>query len=543
MNSHNKTDLTTLHQQIQQAVKLKFTNPKGAYQAGLSILEMLQNQSPMISHHLPDLYHLLADCCFQFGDFDLSTEFIKTGIERCNTIQNEPAKVKFFIQLGKVLTLQNQYVEAVDYLTQALSICHHINQPALFGEISLAKAFTYLHVQESKQALSELNKAFQIFYLEHDPQKLAINHCLFAWAFFLENDFEYFEIHQNKCEQLEGKSIYMYCRNLNIKAAVCLRNEEAHKAKQMLLEGLDLCNQHGFQTVQIQNQLDLAKIFLSQNQPDQGLVLLDQASQATQRLNFDSGRCLGHQLYSIFFEQKEDFRQAFLHHKQYVDLKIKIDQQINQLRIKNVKEIAQAKSIENEARIINQKNTQLEQEIKERKWIEDALRESEERYRHLANLDPLTNLVNRRYFYELAMNEIHRSRRYKRPLSMLMMDIDYFKNINDTYGHISGDAVLVWIADKLHEKMRDVDLVARFGGEEFILLLPETEINQAVFVADRLREFFASTPIQTKEHEITLTISIGISQYEGEESLDHFINKADQALYRAKNNGRNRTAT
>ena len=165
-----------------------------------------------------------------------------------------------------------------------------------------------------------------------------------------------------------------------------------------------------------------------------------------------------------------------------------------------------------------------------------------ERVNELATTDGLTGLNNRRNFFELAENEFERFKRYKYPLFVFMIDIDFFKKVNDTYGHAIGDKVLVHLAQKLLYALRTGDIIGRYGGEEFIVLLPESNLEAATNVAERIRKTIEAETIKTdKFGDISITISIGLSNFTSEvQDLATVIDNADKALYEAKKNGRNR---
>ncbi len=158
----------------------------------------------------------------------------------------------------------------------------------------------------------------------------------------------------------------------------------------------------------------------------------------------------------------------------------------------------------------------------------------------LAITDGLTKLYTRRHFFELAYEEFYRARRYGHPLSLIMLDLDYFKQINDTFGHLAGDIVLEKTAEICKTVLRAQDVIGRYGGEEFIILLVETKLSAAQNVAERIKRLLASTPIQTEKGTINLTISGGVAGDNVEElNLIDMIELADQALYAAKEAGRN----
>ena len=164
-----------------------------------------------------------------------------------------------------------------------------------------------------------------------------------------------------------------------------------------------------------------------------------------------------------------------------------------------------------------------------------------EEIQSLAITDCLTGLYNRRYFFEFSENELARSKRYGKKLSLAMMDIDHFKRVNDQFGHQTGDRVLKMISDISLKNLRKVDVMCRFGGEEFVILLPETSGVEAYLAAERIRREIDGASLETEKGEVSVTVSIGVADL-GEEiqTLDELISKADQAMYQAKDQGRNR---
>ncbi len=179
-------------------------------------------------------------------------------------------------------------------------------------------------------------------------------------------------------------------------------------------------------------------------------------------------------------------------------------------------------------------NQELALEIDRRRALELKLTE-------MAATDPLTGLYNRREYEMLFTHEIERARRADTPLSVCIVDLDHFKKVNDTYGHGAGDEVLRRTAGLLKDKLRSMDIVGRLGGEEFIILLPQTTIDQAAMIGNRILEALAATDIDTGAAIIRITATIGISQMiPSDPNFNAIIQRADEALYRGKETGRNR---
>lgn len=173
-------------------------------------------------------------------------------------------------------------------------------------------------------------------------------------------------------------------------------------------------------------------------------------------------------------------------------------------------------------------------DVTERKFMEDELK-------RLAATDPLTGADNRRSFLEKASYELLRSQRYKHPFALLMLDVDHFKSVNDTHGHKWGDQVLKTIVAKSVKTLRDTDLFGRIGGEEFAIILPETDTQAAIEVSERLRQTLSQIKISTDRGAIQITVSIGLAIIESrDDTLDTIMGRADAALYEAKQAGRNK---
>ena len=188
---------------------------------------------------------------------------------------------------------------------------------------------------------------------------------------------------------------------------------------------------------------------------------------------------------------------------------------------------------------LTQQLEQLVQKVKSVEKESEETREALEEQRHKATHDALTGLPNREAYMERVFQEMQRYQRYERPLTMAVCDIDHFKSINDNYGHQAGDKVLKLIAKLISTRLRNVDFIARIGGEEFVILMPETQVEQAHKVLDKIRAVIGKTPFRFKADPVNITISFGLVAFTKEDTVDSAFERADKALYKAKNTGRN----
>lgn len=189
--------------------------------------------------------------------------------------------------------------------------------------------------------------------------------------------------------------------------------------------------------------------------------------------------------------------------------------------------------------VLRKRESDLEQEVQQRTR---ELLVANKQLLLLATQDPLTGILNRRCFIEKAEGELERLHRNPGVLSLLLLDIDHFKSINDTYGHAAGDEIIRTVARRIESQLRTTDVLARYGGEEFVVLLPSTSITQAQTLAERLRACIADEQIPFENGSTRVTISLGVAESNGSEKLQYILGEADAALYRAKGAGRNRVS-
>jgi two-component system, cell cycle response regulator len=180
-----------------------------------------------------------------------------------------------------------------------------------------------------------------------------------------------------------------------------------------------------------------------------------------------------------------------------------------------------------------------------RKRYADRLRTNVQQSMELALTDALTGLYNRRYMETHLETLVEKAFQSQRPLGLIMIDIDHFKPINDTYGHDAGDEVLREFASRVQASVRGIDLACRYGGEEFVVVMPDADLSIARAVGERLRRNIASEPflVSKGKKKLDVTISVGIAMRHDGETADAVLKRADEALYRAKRDGRNRVVS
>ena len=209
------------------------------------------------------------------------------------------------------------------------------------------------------------------------------------------------------------------------------------------------------------------------------------------------------------------------------------------IQLKQYHEALERQNIELEA-TVKHRTQDLQKALEQQEKLNNILLEANRKLDFYASMDSLTSLYNRRFFLKLASSEVERAKRYQHPVTFMMLDLDHFKHINDQYGHLAGDYVLERISHLLTDESREPDIIGRLGGEEFAILSPESTLQQATQMAERIRSRIKQETFDFDGHHIKVTVSIGISEIEvNDEAIESAMNRADKALYKSKGTGRN----
>jgi len=304
-------------------------------------------------------------------------------------------------------------------------------------------------------------------------------------------------------------------------------------ALQNLQRALAIAEKHKLEQLSQTTLHSIGQLYLDQQEPELAISHLQKAlNQATEiESNLSRFRC--HEVLSRIYEELGEFNKALDHFKQFHKIKEILFNDKNIGRLQFLQIHHEAEIARQEIEIHQLRNVELEQEIRQRKRLQEKL------YKQ-ATTDELTGISNRRHFMELAQSEVGRAKRQKNALALALIDLDQFKLINDTYGHSAGDHVLVAFTKTCLTNIREIDIFARFGGDEFSLLLPNSNSTQAGNIIERIYKNLANRPEKYRGNKISISISSGITSYSGKnDSLDKLLSRADQALYNSKEAGKN----
>ena len=286
------------------------------------------------------------------------------------------------------------------------------------------------------------------------------------------------------------------------------------QAMDFLQEGIQIARQNNSQLLEISYILEITRIRQARGELDQAEKELLLALQTAEKINSLTNLSLIHERLVEIYKGKQDYQAALQHFEAFHTTYKKIFNDKSDRRIKNLEILHQV----------------------------EITRQQADLYRELAGTDFLTGLVNRRRFFEIAEIAYQRLKIDQGQLAILMLDIDHFKNVNDQYGHKTGDEVLTGVAARIKKSLRQGDVAGRYGGEEFIVMVAGNPPEQCLNIAERIRQAVAQETLQVGEATVRVTISLGLACLNPDQALplDGLINCADQAMYQAKQQGRNR---
>jgi diguanylate cyclase (GGDEF)-like protein len=323
---------------------------------------------------------------------------------------------------------------------------------------------------------------------------------------------------------------------LDTLSQVYIARGEFQQAEEILQECLEITRLKGFEHSEMEAMLNLGLVYLRQNRFEQAREHYCLTLKLADKRQLNVYRYKSHEMLAKIYEEQGNLRYSMQHYKEFHARMEQALAESTSYRLDNLKILHKVEKSRKEAEILRLQNTALEQEIN------NHVRDQVE-LEKLATTDPLTGLVNRGHFFTLGEYEFERARRIQNLLSVILLDIDHFKQVNDNYSHSTGDQVLIATAKLITKNARKGDICSRYGGEEFILLLPNTSQAAGQDVAERFRQELLSNPIQIGQDVINITASLGVAQALAEDvDLAAVVSRADQALYRAKIWGKNRVS-
>lgn len=494
---------------------------------------------------LPDLrYEIIsrvAYCEIQMGNPDVAISLCEKEIAQIPDFSHEVSRAMLLDRIAFALYSKTEFTTALEYIYRAIEINEKHQQQENLGSNYQLLGIILLSAGERDKALKSFKTALEIFSEIGDDNGLSSSYnnigVFYRNAEEFETALEYFKkaMFYSKKADIESAPIYD-------NYGICYRGlgkfEEALEAQYRALE---LREKIGDKRPIASTYVFIGEIYRDMKQYDRAIEYMKKGYDLAVKINWQNSILRASQELVRVYELIGNYKKALEYYKifhdaesTFVDAELK--EKVNEMNIR-----FETERKEREAEIYRLKNVELTQ-AKER--IEEQHIELEKAYQKLeqiSRVDPLTGIWNRRYFTELVQDECFRSERSGKPFSIGICDIDFFKKVNDQYGHECGDQVLVEITKLIRNSIRKQDIVARWGGEEFILLFPETDEKGALVVAEKLRVKIEEYATNYRDANIGVTVCFGVSESDTDFDIDRYIRNADRAMYHAKDAGRNRS--
>jgi diguanylate cyclase (GGDEF)-like protein len=477
---------------------------------------------------------LVNQCEYIFSDFARVITLASQALAIFEQLEDRRGQSRAMYALCAAYWFADDFIQSIESGQRGLKLAQETGDRELEGDLLNNLGLAYKRSGNYELAFSVYAEALAIFHSTSNGLQEGKVLTNLALAYAEQGDYEraleYARQYEQAGEDHPRASGYI----LFVLGQIYTGRKAFEQALDYLQQAVHFAGEHAEHEQLAESALQtIGQVYIERQEPDQAIVYLQQGLAIAQAIQSNLYVYRFHELLSQVYENLGDLTQAIFHYKQFHAVKEKVFNDKNTGRRQVLETQHKTEIARREAEIYHLRTVELEQEITERKRLQEELRQQ-------ATTDELTQIFNRRHFLFLASIELKRAVRLNHPLSLVLIDLDYFKRINDTYGHIIGDQALLEFAQTFKGNIRTIDVFARFGGDEFALILPETESNQTVEVIERVQRALAEQRPKLGDTTITLSISAGISSLACEtDSVDGLISRADQALYRAKAMGRN----
>lgn len=537
-------DLAQIERLQTQSRTLEQDNIQEALELLQRAIELAENHPTEEVAYLPHLaaslhrYGFLSD---QLADYGIALVCYNRSLDIFKTLESQPEIAREENHIGVIFGRLADHSTSIQHLLAAHRIYEDLGDSSQQAVILNNIGFTYVLINQHKKALHYLLKGLKLARETHHTHALAITLDSLCHAYLGLQDYnnalacglESVQVCQNLGDP------HIECEYILSVGVVYLAQGDIYNALNYFERSQKLAQKLGFRREEAEVLRRLSGIYFQQGQPQLAFSHLHRALKIAEEIEAKHEIFKTHADLAAAYKQFKDFEQALIHYERFHTIKEEVFNDQADMRFKTLETAHRLEQTQKEAEIYRLRTQALQTEIEESKV-------AQARAEHIATIDPLTSLLNRRHFFHLAEHAFTKALYDTTPLCVLMFDLDHFKNVNDTYGHLVGDKVLLAAANLIRQGLRATDILGRYGGEEFAAILPETAVEQGKLVAERIRYMIETTPVETEKGAVFVTISGGVGKIFVDDSfstltLNVLIDRADQALYQAKQSGRNRT--
>lgn len=441
------------------------------------------------------------------SDYDMALEYYFRELEYREQLKSESELASCLAKIGVIYWCLGNYDNALDFCKKAVPLYIKTNSTNIAG-CYVTMGLIYNHYNETNTALDYLNKAYEIAVKHNMYDVVSASLINIGEIYIKQNDYD--------------KALVYYLKSL-----------ESHE-------------KIGYKAGIATNLLYIGKLYLNTNDFNKSLSYLRQSLEIALEVKIKKIIDEIYIAFAEFYEKTEDYKNALYYFKLHSEIKDTIFTEESRKKISRLQSKYETENKEKENEIYRLKNVDLvranESLLRANEHIKQQNRDILDAYKKLelmAKTDYLTKLWNRIYILEQIEHEQLRFMRINKSFVLILADIDFFKQLNDKYGHACGDFVLVSLAQDMSSMIRNVDCLARWGGEEFLFFLPETSLDGGYCIAERIRKAISSKVYSYEGNELSITLTFGVYEYNQEDSIEHCLSLADIALYEGKKSTRN----
>ena len=439
-------------------------------------------------------------------------------------------------QLGWIYTKAGSFQIALNHLFLARREFENLGLVERQAQVYNSLGAVYTQLGDTTQATEALNQALALLSDQEQHKDRAVTYNNLAYNLAQAKQFGQALPYALRGLEL-ASNLHLSGLELVIRdtiGVIYLGLGQHAKARACFEEAQSLAHDRGAALFELDARINLCAVCLAEGDYTQTESSLLESLDTAESFGIDAILARLYKIFSDLYDQQGRQAEALAYYRKFHETQVSIFKEDSARNLENLQNAYLVENALKDAEIYRFKSLALQEEIDESNLIRAELEE-------MVRLDPLTGIYNRRYIFQIATDILEQAQNVKVPVSVMMMDIDQFKSINDTYGHLVGDQVLIAAVHSIQQRLRLTDYFGRYGGDEFVVILPNTDFKHAELAGERLRENLENHQIATDRGLVRVTISVGISSCEPESGLliDELLNMADAALYQAKKAGRN----
>lgn len=507
---------------------------KEAFEQGLELSAALADTPLQVNIHRG-----LLQTAFRMGNMQRALEHGLQALELSQTVDDPALKALTHNDLGIVYGQLSSLQTALEHFKASLALLEQSEAPDLSKTLNNLGEL-HMQLDRPKQALDYFKRAASAFREKEDRQGegIALGNVGRAYLSLgrAKRGLRFFNMSRDRLVSLE-KNPYLGASYTKIGQAYTAL-EDYPRARDAYQQALTLQRAHHHEFIS-ETLYGLGQLCIKQGNYQEALTALQEALTLTEKSGVKANQYGVHRLLSQAYEGLGNLELALAHFKRFHELKEAVRDEVNENRVNALLIQFEVETLRQEREVNARRHAELREAYNQLQTLNEQLEEKSHMLKRLSTEDVLTGLYNRRFFDERLANELRRAERYGHPLSVAIIDLDSFKQINDTLSHQVGDTVLQEIAVILLQNTRDSDIVARYGGEEFALLFPDIGLEQAVQACEKIRRAVAAYRWQQIHPDLAVTLSIGVSERSDGASGDSMLAAADRELYNAKRTGKN----